>query len=51
MIAAAFNPKPVIVRMSDFKSNEYAHLLGGEMQRGLPGICGGVDIGTVLQTQ
>ncbi|MDP3558777.1 MAG: phosphoenolpyruvate synthase, partial [Legionellaceae bacterium] len=30
-IAAAFYPKPVIVRLSDFKSNEYAHLLGGEM--------------------
>lgn len=29
MIAAAFAPHPVIVRMSDFKSNEYAHLLGG----------------------
>jgi pyruvate,water dikinase len=29
MIAAAFYPKPVIVRMSDFKSNEYASLLGG----------------------
>jgi len=29
-IAAAFSPKPVIVRLSDFKSNEYAHLLGGE---------------------
>jgi pyruvate,water dikinase len=29
-IAAAFFPKPVIVRMSDFKSNEYAKLLGGE---------------------
>ncbi len=28
-IAAAFYPKEVIVRMSDFKSNEYAHLLGG----------------------
>ena len=28
-IAAAFYPKPVVVRMSDFKSNEYAHLLGG----------------------
>jgi pyruvate,water dikinase len=28
-IAAAFYPKPVIVRLSDFKSNEYAHLLGG----------------------
>jgi pyruvate,water dikinase len=29
-IAAAFNPEPVIVRMSDFKSNEYANLIGGE---------------------
>ena len=28
-IAAAFYPKPVIVRMSDFKTNEYAHLVGG----------------------
>lgn len=28
-IAAAFYPKPVIVRLSDFKSNEYAHLVGG----------------------
>ena len=28
-IAAAFLPKPVIVRMSDFKSNEYANLIGG----------------------
>jgi pyruvate,water dikinase len=28
-IAAAFFPKPVIVRMSDFKSNEYAALIGG----------------------
>ncbi len=28
-IAAAFYPKPVIVRMSDFKSNEYASLIGG----------------------
>ncbi len=28
-IAAAFYPKPVIVRMSDFKSNEYARLIGG----------------------
>ena len=28
-IAAAFYPKPVIVRMSDFKTNEYAELLGG----------------------
>lgn len=31
MIAAAFAPEPVIVRMSDFKSNEYANLLGGEI--------------------
>ncbi|MXP24031.1 phosphoenolpyruvate synthase [Gordonia sp. HNM0687] len=30
-IAAAFAPHPVIVRMSDFKSNEYAKLLGGEL--------------------
>jgi pyruvate, water dikinase len=30
-IAAAFAPNPVIVRMSDFKSNEYASLLGGEL--------------------
>ena len=30
MIAAAFAPEPVIVRMSDFKSNEYANLVGGE---------------------
>jgi pyruvate,water dikinase len=29
-IAAAFYPQPVIVRMSDFKSNEYANLIGGE---------------------
>jgi pyruvate,water dikinase len=29
-IAAAFWPKPVIVRLSDFKSNEYKKLLGGE---------------------
>jgi pyruvate,water dikinase len=28
-IAAAFYPKPVIVRMSDFKTNEYASLMGG----------------------
>ncbi|TAG50010.1 MAG: phosphoenolpyruvate synthase [Betaproteobacteria bacterium] len=28
-IAAAFAPRPVIVRMSDFKSNEYANLMGG----------------------
>lgn len=30
-IAAAFYPKPVIVRLSDFKSNEYANLIGGEL--------------------
>jgi pyruvate,water dikinase len=30
-IAAAFYPQPVIVRMSDFKSNEYRKLLGGEI--------------------
>ena len=29
-IAAAFAPEPVIVRMSDFKSNEYANLVGGK---------------------
>ena len=29
-IAAAFYPRPVIVRLSDFKSNEYASLIGGE---------------------
>ena len=29
MLAAAFAPEPVIVRMSDFKSNEYAGMLGG----------------------
>ncbi|OIJ27643.1 phosphoenolpyruvate synthase [Nocardioides luteus] len=28
-IAAAFHPKPVVVRLSDFKTNEYATLLGG----------------------
>ena len=31
VIAAAFYPKPVIVRLSDFKSNEYRKLLGGEI--------------------
>jgi pyruvate,water dikinase len=31
MIAAAFAPEPVIVRLSDFKSNEYANMLGGEL--------------------
>jgi len=30
MIAAAFYPKDVIVRLSDFKSNEYANLIGGQ---------------------
>ncbi len=28
-LTLGFHPKPVIVRLSDFKSNEYAHLLGG----------------------
>jgi pyruvate,water dikinase len=28
-IGAAFHPRPVILRLSDFKTNEYAHLLGG----------------------
>lgn len=28
-IAAPFHPNPVILRLSDFKSNEYAHLIGG----------------------
>ena len=28
-IAAAFYPKPVVVRLSDFKTNEYASLIGG----------------------
>jgi len=30
-IAAAFAPEPVIVRLSDFKSNEYANLIGGDV--------------------
>lgn len=30
-IAAAFWPRPVFVRLSDFKSNEYRHLIGGEL--------------------
>ena len=30
-IAAAFAPEPVIVRLSDFKSNEYANLIGGKL--------------------
>ncbi len=29
-LGAAFSPQPVIVRLSDFKSNEYANLIGGE---------------------
>ncbi len=31
IIAAAFSPKPIIVRLSDFKSNEYANLIGGQL--------------------
>ncbi|HEX5710620.1 MAG TPA: phosphoenolpyruvate synthase, partial [Sulfuricurvum sp.] len=31
MIAAAFYPRPVIVRTSDFKSNEYRHMIGGKV--------------------
>jgi len=30
-LGAAFNPHPVIVRMSDFKSNEYANMVGGQL--------------------
>lgn len=30
MVAAAFYPRPIILRMSDFKTNEYASLIGGE---------------------
>jgi pyruvate,water dikinase len=30
VLGAAFHPKRVIVRLSDFKSNEYAHLVGGD---------------------
>ena len=30
LIAGAFYPRPVIVRMADFKSNEYANMLGGK---------------------
>jgi len=30
-IAAAFAPEPVIVRLSDFKTNEYANLIGGKL--------------------
>ncbi|KKQ48762.1 MAG: Phosphoenolpyruvate synthase [candidate division TM6 bacterium GW2011_GWF2_38_10] len=30
-IAAAFYPRPVVIRMSDFKSNEYRELLGGQL--------------------
>ena len=29
-LAAAYHPHPAIVRLSDFKTNEYAHLIGGE---------------------
>src|SRR6185437_5816409 len=29
VLAAAFWPRPVILRFSDFKTNEYAHLIGG----------------------
>jgi pyruvate, water dikinase len=31
MIAAAFYPRPVVIRLTDFKSNEYRNLLGGEL--------------------
>lgn len=31
LIAAAFFPRPVLVRFSDFKSNEYANLIGGHL--------------------
>lgn len=31
MLGAAFHPKPVIIRFSDFKSNEYANLMGGSL--------------------
>ena len=30
-LAAAFSPEPVIVRLSDFKSNEYSNLMGGDL--------------------
>ena len=30
-IASSFYPKPVIIRLSDFKSNEYKNLIGGEL--------------------
>ena len=36
-IAAAFAPEPVIVRLSDFKSNEYANLIGGSALRAARG--------------
>ena len=36
-IAAAFAPEPVIVRLSDFKSNEYANLIGGKTLRAARG--------------
>ena len=31
LICAAFHPRPVLVRLSDFKSNEYRELLGGSI--------------------
>ncbi|GGM95865.1 hypothetical protein GCM10007092_06690 [Thermus composti] len=31
LIAAAFHPRPVILRFSDFKTNEYARLVGGHL--------------------
>ena len=37
MLAAAFAPEPVIVRMSDFKSNEYANLVGRRAVRAARG--------------
>lgn len=43
-IAAAFHPKPVIVRLSDFKSNEYANLVGGACMSRLKKIrCWGLE--------
>ena len=52
-IAAAFAPQPVIVRLSDFKSNEYANLIGGKRYEpheenpmlGFRGACRYVDPG------
>jgi phosphoenolpyruvate synthase/pyruvate phosphate dikinase len=50
-IAAAFYPRPIIVRLGDFKSNEYCRLIGGENFE--PGTSGKmlfvfVDLCTVL---